>query len=75
VTVAISELADGTFAVEQPVVTPTWVDRVRGFVIRPVLEDLADPDLAPLHAELSASLARTASVLGPYLVGSGVPTP
>lgn len=68
VSVAMSEQADGTFAVDEPVVTPTWVDRANGFVIRPVLADLADPSVdAATKADLLRSLQRTASVVGEYI--------
>jgi poly-gamma-glutamate synthesis protein (capsule biosynthesis protein) len=72
VTVAVDEQPDGSFTVEQPVVHPTWVDRAGGYVIRPVLADLADPATPPgLHGALSASLARTTALLGPYLATEG----
>lgn len=68
VTLALNERADGRFEVARPVVHPTWVDRTAGFVIRPVQDGLADPTApAGTRAALSASLARTAAVLGPYL--------
>jgi poly-gamma-glutamate synthesis protein (capsule biosynthesis protein) len=72
VTVAVDEQPDGSFVVEQPVVHPTWVDRAGGYVIRPVLTDLADPATsAGVHGALSASLERTAALLGPYLAAVG----
>ncbi len=69
VTVAISQQADGTFVVERPAVVPTWVDRDNGFVIRPVLSDLADPSVSEsVKAHLAVSLERTRSVVGDFLV-------
>lgn len=68
ITVTIDELADHSLVVRQPVVQPTWVDRDAGWVIRPVLTDLADPTVSDgTRAELARSLARTAEVLGPFL--------
>ncbi|TPW08727.1 MAG: poly-gamma-glutamate synthesis protein (capsule biosynthesis protein), partial [Acidimicrobiaceae bacterium] len=67
-TVTIEQQPDGSLAVQQPVVIPTWVDRDGGFVIRPVLSDLADPSVSDgVKAELAASLARTTAVLGPFI--------
>ncbi len=68
VTVAIAEQPDGTFFVERPVVYPTWVDRDHGHVIRPVLQDLADPSTpANVIAGLQVSLARTTRVVGDFI--------
>ncbi len=51
-------------AVDRPVAHPTWVDH-SGYVIRPVLEDLADPSTpAGVRSALQQSLARTRAVLG-----------
>ena len=62
------EQADGRYAVEQPVVEPTWVDAPAGWVVRPVLADLADPTVPDgVKARLQASLGRTAAVLGAFL--------
>ena len=68
VTVEIRRGRDGMIRVRRPVVHPTWVDRERGFVIRPVLDDLADPTV-PEGAKpgMRLSLERTRSVLGPFL--------
>ena len=53
-----------------PVVTPTWVDRSNGFLIRPVLTDLADPSVdAATKDQLYRSLQRTGSVVGAYITG------
>jgi hypothetical protein len=68
VTVAVSRAPDGTVTTHRPVVHPTWVDDTGGFVIRPVLADLTAPDVpAWTRSRLAESLARTRSVLGPYV--------
>ncbi len=72
VNVAISEQADGQFVVERPSVVPTWVDRGNGFVIRPVLSDLADPAVSDsVKRQLAASLDRTRAVVGDFVVVDG----
>jgi hypothetical protein len=49
-------------------VVPTWVDRNDGWIIRPVIADLADPTTSPgVRAQLAASLARTRSVVGDFI--------
>ncbi len=66
-TINMTITSSGKVVVERPVVHPTWVDKDHGWVIRPVLEDLADPNVAPgTKAVLKISLARTAKVLGDY---------
>jgi hypothetical protein len=66
--VTMHRRADGTIAVEQPEVVPTWVDRNDGWIIRPVIADLADPTTSPgVRAQLAASLARTRSVVGDFI--------
>lgn len=68
VTVTLTKRLDGTIRVSRPVVHPTWVDRDRGWIIRPVLTDLGDPAVpAAAQAGMSASLARTRAVLGSYI--------
>jgi poly-gamma-glutamate synthesis protein (capsule biosynthesis protein) len=60
--------ADGTIAIDRPEVVPTWVDRNDGWVVRPVVADLADPATsAGVRAQLAASLARTRTVLGDFI--------
>lgn len=69
VELTIQELRGGGFTVSTPEVHPTWVDRDRGWVIRPVAEELADPNTPDwLRPLLEGSWARTAGVVGPYLV-------
>lgn len=54
--------------VGRPSVRPTWVDRDNGWVIRDVVSDLADPGtVVSRQQQLTASLARTASVLGAFM--------
>ena len=54
--------------VDRPTVTPTWVDRGSGWVIRDVLAQLADPSIpGGRRGELSESLARTRAVLGEFV--------
>jgi hypothetical protein len=70
--VTIAEQPDGTFLVERPTVTPTWVDRDHGWVIRPVVADLADPTVAePIKTLLRQSLARTTATYGDLITPSG----
>lgn len=59
---------DGSFVARTPVAHPTWVDKRRGFRIRDVAADLADPGLdAAVRRDLEVSLARTARVVGEFL--------
>ena len=49
-------------------VQPTWVDIGAGWLIRPVLADLADPNVPDSVKHLPCSPAdRTAAVLGDFL--------
>ena len=58
---------DGSIRVRPPVAYPTWIDRSRGHVIRPV-DQRFDLDLdASTRAALQRSLDRTRSVLGPFV--------
>ena len=71
VTLSVTRQADGTFVTSRPIVHPTWVDH-DGYIVRPVLEDLADPSTPPgVRAALETSLARTREVLGDFIA----PTP
>ncbi len=71
-TLSVSRQADGSFVTSRPVVHPTWVDHA-GYVVRPVLEDLADPATpAGVRAALEVSLARTRAVLGDYVATAPV---
>ena len=66
-TINMTITKSGKVFVDRPVVHPTWVDKDHGWVVRPVLEDLADPNVAPsTKAMLMTSRARTAKVLGDY---------
>jgi poly-gamma-glutamate synthesis protein (capsule biosynthesis protein) len=66
--VTMHRLANGTVAVDRPEAVPTWVDRNDGWVVRPVIADLADPTTpAGVRTQLAASLARTRSVMGDFI--------
>ena len=68
VTLTVELAADGPVSVGQPVAHPTWVDREAGWVVRLVADQLTTGDLDPTRrAELEASRARTAAIVGPYL--------
>lgn len=68
VTTRIALTSDGQVTVDQPVVTPTWVDRISGWQIRLVNDDLNNIDITgSTRAELLASLRRTKKVLGDYI--------
>lgn len=67
-TVVFDRRDDGSWAARAPQVHPTWVDKRRGFRIRDVLADLADPELdKAVRRELEISLARTSAVVGEFL--------
>ena len=71
-TLSVTRSADGSFTTTRPVAHPTWVDH-SGYVIRPVLEDLADPSTpAGVRSALQQSLARTRAVLGSYVATAPV---
>jgi poly-gamma-glutamate capsule biosynthesis protein CapA/YwtB (metallophosphatase superfamily) len=66
-TLTVTRHPGGGFDTSRPVVHPTWVDH-DGYLIRLVLDDLADPSTPPgVAAELRRSLERTRQVLGDYL--------
>lgn len=68
VTTRIALTSNGQVTVDQPVVTPTWVDRISGWEIRVVNDDLNNIDITgSTRAELLASLRRTKKVLGDYI--------
>jgi len=59
---------DGVVTVSTPVIHPTWVDKDAGWIVRLVAPTLADPAIGDgLRGRLDASLARTMSVLGPFV--------
>lgn len=59
---------DGTLAVGVPDIAPTWVDIDNGWVIHPVIQDLADPAIDErLRARLEESLTRTRRVVGDFV--------
>lgn len=73
VLITVSSNSDGTLVTEQPVVMPTWMQH-GDYVIRSVLDDLADPAVdGALRDEVEASLARTTKVLGRYLATAPSP--
>ncbi|MFA5774084.1 MAG: CapA family protein [Ilumatobacteraceae bacterium] len=66
-TVDLTVATDGSVTVDRPVVYPTWVDKIHGWIIRSVLDDLDDPDVsAGTKAELKTSGKRTAKILGEF---------
>ena len=68
VTVIISLSPDGTVVVAQPRVMPTWVDRIFGWQIRPVIDDLKNRDVSgATRAALQESLRRTTRVLADFI--------
>ena len=65
-TVAVGD--DGVVSVAAPVVTPTWVDKENGWVIRDVAPELRRGDLGEgRRAELQRSFDRTVAVVGEYI--------
>jgi poly-gamma-glutamate synthesis protein (capsule biosynthesis protein) len=65
--ITLEQTVDGQVTVDRPIAIPTWVDRGRGYVIRPVLTDLADPSLpADVRADLLQSLERTRLRVGDF---------
>jgi poly-gamma-glutamate synthesis protein (capsule biosynthesis protein) len=75
VTISAMVRPDGKRAVSEPVVYPTWVDKGNQRVIRDVLADLADPELAAgVRYGLDASLARTSRIVGDYLASRNADT-
>ena len=71
VTVDLTLNPNGTVDVAKPKVIPTWVDKRRGVVVRPVLDDLADSSVPDeIKADLSVSLERTRSVVGGFIAPS-----
>ena len=62
---------DGRFVAERPLVQPTWVDIGAGWLVRPVLRDLADPAVPEsTKTQLVQSRDRTAAVLGDFLAAA-----
>jgi poly-gamma-glutamate capsule biosynthesis protein CapA/YwtB (metallophosphatase superfamily) len=54
--------------IDRPRVTPTWVDKNTGWVIRDVLAQLADPTIPVARREsLINALARTRAVVGQFV--------
>jgi poly-gamma-glutamate synthesis protein (capsule biosynthesis protein) len=67
VTVRFFERAPGRFLADQPVAHPTWVEPTWK-VIMDVSRTLAQPDIpASYRRMLTASLARTKAVVGPFV--------
>jgi poly-gamma-glutamate synthesis protein (capsule biosynthesis protein) len=66
--VTIDEQPDGSFVVNRPTVTPTWVDRHHGWVVRVVATELNDPSVdAAMQRELQRSLDRATAVFGDFI--------
>ncbi len=67
VTVNLTISAEGNVTVARPQVYPTWVDKIHGWTIRSVLDDLNDPNVSlGTKAELAISRQRTAKILGDF---------
>ena len=67
-TIEFTVSRDGKVTASTPVVHPTWVDRDAGWLVRPVVTELADPATPPgTRTQLEISLARTRELLGPYV--------
>jgi hypothetical protein len=68
--VQIDQRPDGTIRIGTPIAYPTWVDKHDGYVIRPVLQTLADPTISDgLRSRLYESLLRTREVLVDFIPG------
>jgi poly-gamma-glutamate synthesis protein (capsule biosynthesis protein) len=68
-TINLTKRPSGKISFDRPQVTPTWVDKRNGWVIRDVLTMLADPKTGYGTArELELSLGRTTRVLGEFIV-------
>ena len=66
-TVDMSISPTGHLTIARPLVYPTWVDKIHGWSIRSVLDDLVDPSVSPgTKSVLKISLKRTAKILGDY---------
>jgi hypothetical protein len=67
-TINLTKRPSGAISFDRPQVTPTWVDKRNGWVIRDVLALLNDPNTAYGTArELESSLGRTTRVLGEFI--------
>ncbi len=68
VVATVTRGADGKVVVAQPVVHPTWVDRLNGWNVHLVQQTLADPAISEgLRYELEMSLRRTTEALGGFI--------
>ena len=68
-TVNLTISPEGNVTVARPVVYPTWVDKIHGWTIRSVFDDLVDTSVSPgTKAELTISRQRTAKILGDFFV-------
>lgn len=68
-TINLTKRPSGKISFDRPQVTPTWVDKRNGWVIRDVLAMLKDPSTSYGTArELELSLGRTTRVLGDFIV-------
>jgi poly-gamma-glutamate synthesis protein (capsule biosynthesis protein) len=66
--VDITKAPDGSLAVVQPIIHPTWVDRLNGWTVHLVRQSLADPNFpAALRPQLETSLRRTSEVFGGFI--------
>lgn len=68
-TINLTISPEGNVTVARPLVHPTWVDKIHGWTIRSVLDDLVDTNVSPgTKAELTISRQRTAKILGDFFV-------
>lgn len=68
-TVNLTISAEGNVTVARPLVHPTWVDKIHGWTIRSVIDDLVDTSVSPgTKTELANSRQRTAKILGDFFV-------
>ncbi len=74
VEIVVQRASDATVSIDAPIARPVWVDRDAGWVVRDLAVAVTDPELvARLGPELEQSWARTAAVVGDFLVPRSSP--